>query len=127
MTHLTHQGRTLDGVPYVITLHPDDTASGMLPSWQGGAYKAAPMSHAMARTLIESLPRQLVSRTYKFGRSAGGRAKSHRGAGHAQPGARALDGEADFLATKARREHPLPRKPSAWETRMRARLTRRTA
>lgn len=98
MTHLTHQGRTLDGVPYVITLHPDDTASGMLPSWQGNAYQAAPMSHAMARALLAGLP-----------------------------GARALDGEADFLATKARREHPLPRKPSAWETRMRARLTRRTA
>lgn len=30
-------------------------------------------------------------------------------------------------ATKARREHPLPRKPGAWETRMRERMARRTA
>ena len=42
----------------------------------------APMSHAMARALIESLPG---------------------------------------------REHPLPRKPGAWETRMRERMARRTA
>lgn len=98
MTHTTHQGRTLDGVPYVITLHPDGTASGMLPSWQGGAYKASPMSHEMARALIASLP-----------------------------GARALEGEAEFLATRARREHPLPRKFGAWEMRMRERMARRTA
>lgn len=94
--HHTTRGTTADGVPYVITLHPDGTASGMLPGWQGNAYQAAPMSHAMARTLIESLP-----------------------------GARALEGESEFMATKARREHPLPRKPSAWETRMRERMGRR--
>ena len=38
--------------------------------------------------------------------------------------ARALEGESEFLATKARREHPLPRKPGAWETRMRERMAR---
>ena len=95
MKHHTTRGTTADGVPYVITLHPDGTASGMLPSWQGNAYQAAPMSHEMARALLNGLP-----------------------------GARALEGEAEFMATKARREFPLPRKPSAWEPRMRERMGR---
>lgn len=95
MTHHTTRGTTADGVPWVITLHPDGTASAMLPSWQGNAYRAAPMSHATARVLLAGLPN-----------------------------ARALEGEAEFMATKARREHPLPRKPNAWETRMRERMGR---
>lgn len=97
--HVTHRGVTADSpnpIPWVLTLHPDGTASGFLPTWYGTSSGTAPMTHAAARLLIARLPH-----------------------------AKALEGEAEALAASARRAHPMPRKPSAWETRMRARLEAR--
>lgn len=93
--HRTHRGQTADSpnpIPWVITLHSDGTASGFLPTWHGTSSGTSTMTHAAALLLIARLPH-----------------------------AKALDGECEALAASARRAHPMPRKPSAWETRMRAR------
>ena len=55
MTHETRTGRTHDGVPWVITLHPDGTASAMLPSLEGGTYPQA-LSGDAGRYLANELP-----------------------------------------------------------------------
>lgn len=55
MTHETRTGRTHDGVPWVITLHPDGTASAMLPSLEGGTYPQA-LSGDAGRYLADELP-----------------------------------------------------------------------
>lgn len=77
---------------------------------------------AMARVGWHRWARRQARRRWRL---RGHRASARTACGH--PGARALEGESEFLATKARREHPLPRKPGAWETRMRERMARRTA
>lgn len=96
--HEVHRGTTADGVPWVITLHPDGTASGYLPRWHGQATSAAPMTHGMARLLIAGLPK-----------------------------AQALEGEVETLANSARRAFPMPRVVSAAVARMRAKIEGRKA
>lgn len=97
--HVTHRGVTADipnPIPWVLTLHPDGTASGFLPTWHGTSSSTLTMTHAAARLLIARLPH-----------------------------AKALEGEVEALAASARLAHPMPRVVSAAVARIKARLAGR--